>query len=48
LGKNFACVARWGKQGDKRIIVVPKEYHKKLEKYTNPVKVTIEEILDNK
>jgi hypothetical protein len=44
LGKKTEFVARWGKQGNKGLIAVPKQKHKELEKMTNPPKVTVEKI----
>lgn len=46
MGKKTTFVAPWAKQGDKRIIIVPKNLHASIEKFKNPLKVTVEEILD--
>jgi hypothetical protein len=47
LGKKLVFVARWSRQGDeKRILIVPLEFHASLEKMKNPLRVTVEEIID--
>ena len=45
--KKITFVAKWSKQGDeKRIIIVPRESHLDIEKMKNPLKVTIEEVIE--
>ena len=46
MGKKTNFVAPWASQGDKRIIIIPKHLHASIEKFKNPLKVTVEEILD--
>lgn len=47
LGKKLTFVARWSRQGDeKRILIVPIEHHDSIEKMKNPLKVTVEEIIE--
>jgi len=46
LGNKASFVGNKSTQGDKIIIIVPKEYHDVVKKVKNPLKVTIEEILD--
>jgi hypothetical protein len=46
MGKNMAFVAKHSPQGDKVIIIVPKEHHAAIRKLRNPLKVTVEEIIE--
>jgi hypothetical protein len=46
MGKKTNFVAPWASQGDKRIIIIPKHLHASIEKFKNPLKITVEEILD--
>ena len=46
LGKNMTFVAKHSPQGNKIIIIVPKEYHSSIQKLKNPLKVTVEEIIE--
>ena len=46
MGKKMAFVAKYSPQGDKIIIIVPKVEHDSIVKLKNPLKVTIEEIID--
>jgi hypothetical protein len=44
MTKKLSFVAKYGIQGEKMIIIVPKTYHKDLIKFRKPVKVTVEEM----
>jgi hypothetical protein len=47
LGKKLTFVAKWNKQGEEnRILIVPIEHHASIEKMKNPLKVTVEEIIE--
>lgn len=46
LGKNMTFVAKFSPQGNKVIIIVPKEHHSAIKKLKNPLKVTVEEIIE--
>jgi hypothetical protein len=46
MGKNMTFVAKHSQQGNKIIIVVPKEHHPTIRKLKNPLKVTVEEIVE--
>jgi hypothetical protein len=47
LGKKMTFVAKWSRQGEeKRILIVPIEFHTAIEKMKNPLKVTVEEIIE--
>jgi hypothetical protein len=46
LGKKITFVAKYGRMGDKVILIVPKEYHVQIQKMKNPLKITAEEILE--
>lgn len=46
LIKKMVFVATHSKQGDKAIIIVPKPYRDAVRKLKNPLKVTIEEIIE--
>lgn len=46
MGKKMIFVAKYSPQGDKIIIIVPKVEHDKIIKFKNPLKVTIEEIVE--
>ncbi len=46
MGNKATFVANQSTQGDKIIIIVPKEYHDLVRKVKNPLKITIEEILE--
>jgi hypothetical protein len=43
---TMAFVAKYSPQGDKVIIIVPKQHHEAIKKLTNPLHVTVEEILE--
>jgi hypothetical protein len=45
MGKNMTLVAKHSPQGNKIIIIVPKEHHSTVRKLKNPLKVTVEEII---
>lgn len=44
--KKMVFVATHSKQGDKAIIIVPKSVRDAVRKFKNPLKVTIEEIIE--
>ena len=45
--KKLTFVAKWSRQGEeKRILIVPIEHHAAIEKMKNPLKVTVEEIVE--
>ena len=44
--RKMSFVARYSPQGDKVIIIVPKLDHDSIRKFKNPLKVTIEEIIE--
>jgi hypothetical protein len=44
--KKIEIVAKYSQQGDKIIIIVPKAFHETINKFKNPLRVTIEEILE--
>jgi len=46
MGKKMTFVAKYSPQGNKVIIIVPKEHHLAIQKLKNPLKVNVEEILD--
>jgi hypothetical protein len=46
MGKKMAFVGKYSPQGDKIIIIVPKAQHDSIQKLKNPLKVTVEEIID--
>ena len=46
MGKNMTFVAKYSPQGNKMIIIVPKEHHSAIKKLKNPLKVVVEEILE--
>jgi hypothetical protein len=46
MGKNMTLVAKHSPQGNKIIIIVPKEHHPAIRKLKNPLKVTVEEIIE--
>lgn len=46
LGKKDSFVAKHSKLGDKWIIIIPKEHHELVKNMNNPLKVTVEEIID--
>ncbi|MDR4510140.1 MAG: hypothetical protein MRJ93_00345 [Nitrososphaeraceae archaeon] len=46
MGKKMVFVAKYSPQGDKIIIIVPKVEHSSIQKLKNPLKVTVEEIVD--
>jgi len=46
MGKKMTFVAKRSPQGNKVIIIVPKVEHDKINKLNNPLKVTVEEIVD--
>ena len=46
MGKKMTFVAKYSPQGKKIIIIVPKVEHDSIQKLKNPLKVTIEEIID--
>ncbi len=41
-----SIVARYHNQGDKMIIIIPKEFHGSIQKMKNPLKVTVEDIIE--
>ncbi len=46
MGKKMTFVAKYSPQGNKVIIIVPKEFHDAISKLKNPLKVMVEEIID--
>ena len=46
MGKKMTFVAKYSPQGNKVIIIVPKVEHDSIQKLKNPLKVTVEEILE--
>lgn len=46
MGKNMTFVAKHSPQGNKIIIIVPKEHHSAIKKLKNPLKVTVDEIIE--
>jgi hypothetical protein len=46
MGKKMTFVAKYSPQGNKVIIIVPKEHHDAISKLKNPLKVLVEEIID--
>jgi hypothetical protein len=44
--KKMEIVANHSGQGDKVIIIVPKEYHNTIKKFRNPLHITVEEIIE--
>jgi len=47
LAKNkMEFVAKYSPQGNKMIIIVPKEHHDSIKKLKNPLHVLIEEIIE--
>lgn len=46
MGKKMMFVAKYSPQGNKIIIIVPKVEHDSIQKFKNPLKVTIEEIVE--
>jgi hypothetical protein len=46
MGKKMTFVAKYSPQGNKVIIIVPKVEHDSIRKLKNPLKVTVEEILE--
>ena len=46
MGKKMTFVAKFSPQGNKIIIIVPKEHHATIQKMKNPLKITAEEIIE--
>lgn len=46
MGKRMTFVAKHSTQGNKVIIIVPKEHHNTIQKLKNPLKIIAEEIID--
>jgi hypothetical protein len=46
LRKSMTFVAKYSPQGNKMIIIVPKEHHSAIKKLKNPLKVIVEEIIE--
>lgn len=44
--KKMEFVAKYSEQGDKVIIIVPKQYHDLIRKLKNPLLINAEEILE--
>jgi hypothetical protein len=44
--KKMTFVAKYSSQGNKIIIIVPKLEHGSINKLKNPLKITVEEIID--
>ena len=44
MAKKLSFIAKYGIQGEKMIIIVPKPYHNDLKKFRKPVKVLVEEM----
>ena len=41
MAKKLSFIAKYGIQGEKMIIIVPKPYHNDLKKFRKPVKVSV-------
>jgi hypothetical protein len=46
MGKSMTFVAKYSPQGNKMIIIVPKEHHTAIKKLRNPLKIIVEEIIE--
>jgi hypothetical protein len=46
LGKKMTFVAKYSPQGNKVIIIVPKQHHNDIKKMKNPLKIIAEEIVE--
>jgi hypothetical protein len=46
MAKKMTFVAKYSSQGNKIIIIVPKVEHGSIQKLKNPLKVTVEEIVE--
>ena len=46
MGKKMTFVAKYSPQGNKVIIIVPKVEHNSIQKLKNPLKITVEEIVE--
>ena len=46
MGKKMTFVAKYSHQGNKIIIIVPKVEHDSIQKLKNPLKITVEEIVE--
>lgn len=46
MTKSMTFVAKYSPQGNKMIIIVPKEHHSTIKKLKNPLKVNVEEIIE--
>ena len=44
MPKNLSFVANYSPQGVKMVIIVPKIYHKDIQKFKNPIKVVVEDM----
>ena len=44
--KKMSFVVKYSPQGNKVIIIVPKEHHSAISKLKNPLKVMVEEIIE--
>ena len=44
--RKMELVANYRIQGDKVMIIVPKQYHETIKKLKNPLHITLEEILE--
>jgi len=44
--KKMEFVAKYSPQGDKVIVIVPKEHHDSIKKLKNPLHVMVEEIIE--
>ena len=46
MGKKMTFVAKYSHQGNKIIIIVPKVEHDSIQKLKNPLKITVEDIVE--
>ena len=44
MAKKLSFIANYGTQGEKMVIIVPKAYHKDLQKFKKPIKVIVEDM----
>ena len=44
MPKKLSFIANYGTQGEKMVIIVPKAYHKDLQKFKKPIKVVVEDM----
>jgi hypothetical protein len=44
MAKKLSFIANYGTQGEKMVIIVPKAYHKDIQKFKKPIKVVVEDM----